>query len=205
MGATPKKGQREKDLTSRYLSGGYDEDRADSEERFSPKNKAREQEKIQRTAVMRAEEESGQNIDTLPIGQVVQVHSRFCEVQFDGVTYLAVVRRTLTKVSNAYVVVGDLVRFRKSEQPVLKPSERSSPILSELRKDMPEAVIEQILPRQTLLTRSDSFKGIEQHPIVANAEQMLIVASIRGPRVKWGLIDRMLVAAQGGKLRRFFA
>src|SRR5262249_2334034 len=34
-----------------------------------------------------------------------------------------------------------------------------------------------------------------------NAEQMLIVASIAQPRVKWGLIDRMLIAAQSGGLR----
>ena len=52
----PKKSQREKDLTSRYMSGGYDEDRADSEERFSPQNKARQKERILKTAIMRAEE-----------------------------------------------------------------------------------------------------------------------------------------------------
>ena len=41
---------------------------------------------------------------------------------------------------------------------------------------------------------------MDQHPIVANAEQMLIVASVLEPRVKWGLIDRMLVAARAGGL-----
>ena len=58
-----------------------------------------------------------------------------------------------------------------------------------------------MLPRQTVLTRADSFKGMTQHPIVANAEQMLIVASLRQPRVKWGLIDRMIVAAKSGGLK----
>jgi ribosome biogenesis GTPase len=61
-------------------------------------------------------------------------------------------------------------------------------------------MIEQILPRRTVLTRSDSFKQIESHPIVANAEQMLIVTSVREPDIKWGLIDRMLVAARAGGL-----
>jgi ribosome biogenesis GTPase len=51
-----------------------------------------------------------------------------------------------------------------------------------------------------VLTRADSFKGQLQHPIVANARRMLIVASIAQPIVKWGLIDRMIVAAQAGKL-----
>jgi ribosome biogenesis GTPase len=64
----------------------------------------------------------------------------------------------------------------------------------------PEAVIEAVLPRRTILTRSDSFKSDEQHPIVANADQMLIVVSLREPKVKWGLIDRMLIAARAGGL-----
>jgi len=57
-----------------------------------------------------------------------------------------------------------------------------------------------VLPRKTVLTRSDSFKGIVQHPIVANAQQMLIVISAKQPRPKWGLVDRMLVAALSGGL-----
>jgi len=57
-----------------------------------------------------------------------------------------------------------------------------------------------VLDRKTVLTRAESFKGTRSHPIVANAEQMLIVASLLFPAVKWGLVDRMLVAAQSGKL-----
>ncbi|HWE03252.1 MAG TPA: ribosome small subunit-dependent GTPase A [Tepidisphaeraceae bacterium] len=203
MPGKSKKGQREKDLTSRYLSGGYDEDRADSEERFSPKSKAREQDKIARTAVLRADEASGADIQTLPIGQVVQVHSLYCDVQHEGKTYLSVVRRTLTKISDGYIVVGDRVRFRTAETVKIGADriDGEGHTVPGHRKDMPESVIEQILPRETVLTRSDSFKGIEQHPIVANADQMLIVASLRQPRIKWGIIDRMLVAAQCGKLQ----
>jgi ribosome biogenesis GTPase / thiamine phosphate phosphatase len=203
MPGKPKKAQREKDLTSRYLSGGYDEDRADAKDSSHPRIKARQQDRLQRTAIMRAEEAPGADIDTLPLGQVVQVHSMYCDVQHEGKTYLASVRRTLTKVSDGYVVVGDRVRFRpedgeKSGADPLDAAGRADP---GPRKDMTEAVIEQILPRQTLLTRADSFKGMEQHPIVANAEQMLIVASLRNPKIKWGLVDRMLVAAQCGKLK----
>ena len=57
-----------------------------------------------------------------------------------------------------------------------------------------------MLPRQTVLTRADSFKAHNEHPIVANAEQMLIVVAVRQPRPKWGLVDRMTVAARGGGL-----
>ena len=65
----------------------------------------------------------------------------------------------------------------------------------------PQAVIEEVLPRTSILTRTDSFKGVDQHPIVANAQQMLIVASVKEPTARWGLVDRMLIAAQGGNLR----
>ena len=186
MKGKPKKNQRQKDLTAKYLAGDIDEDRVDQLQRFSERSKRHQQNKTRRTAARRAQEDSGADIETLPIGQVVTVYSLYVEVEHENTLYLCVVRKTLTRVSGTQVVVGDRVRFR--------PSGTSH----ETAK--PEAVIEQILPRSTLLTRSESFKGLAQHPIVANAQQMLIVASILSPRVKWGLVDRMLVAAQGGGL-----
>lgn len=68
------------------------------------------------------------------------------------------------------------------------------------RDESSGVVVEQILDRRTVLLRADSFKAQEAWPIVANAAQMLIVASPIEPRVKWGLIDRMTVAAQTGGL-----
>jgi len=149
---------------------------------------------------MRAEEESGADIQTLPIGQVVQVHSIYSDVEHEGKTYLCVVRKTLRRISDTQIVVGDRVRFRPAEL----SEEQRQKLLAEAqtaRGELHTAVIEQVLPRETILLRSDSFKAVEQHPIVANAQQMLIVASVRLPNVKWGLIDRMLVAAQSGGLR----
>lgn len=196
----PKKGPREKDLTSRYFSGDLDEDRIEAQERFKPRNKTLEQDKILRTALMRAEEESGADIQTLPIGQVIQVHSLFSEVEFEGKTFLCVVRKTLQKISDTQIVVGDRVRFRQADIGA-EAEQKLAEQLHTARKDMHPGMIEQILPRQTILLRADSFKAIEQHPIVANAQQMLIVASIRLPHIKWGLIDRMLIAAQSGGLK----
>ncbi|HRK31438.1 MAG TPA: ribosome small subunit-dependent GTPase A, partial [Tepidisphaeraceae bacterium] len=43
-------------------------------------------------------------------------------------------------------------------------------------------------------------KSVGQIPILANAEQMLIVASLLLPRIKWGLVDRMIVAALAGRV-----
>lgn len=186
MASNRRKGPREKDLTRRYMSGDWDEDRIDAQQRFSDRNKSAEQNKIEKTALLRAAEQSGAELDrqSLPIGQVIQVHSLFSEVQHETGVRLCVVRKTLARLSDTFIVVGDRVRFRDAG--------------TVDEQGRPEAVIEEILPRQTVLTRT---KGGGQHPIVANAEQMLIVASLHHPRVKWGLVDRMIVAAQAGHLR----
>ncbi|HTL27772.1 MAG TPA: ribosome small subunit-dependent GTPase A [Tepidisphaeraceae bacterium] len=187
MKGKPKKPPREKDLTSRYLSGNLDEDRVEQQQKFSQRAKHAQQNKTAKTALMRAAEEAGQiDMASLPVGEVVQNYSLFCDVQHDGQIYLCVLRKTLMQVGGAGVIVGDRVRFRATG--------------STDEQGRPEAVIEEIQPRETLLTRADSFKAIESHPIVANADQMLIVASVAQPAVKWGLVDRMLIAARAGGL-----
>ncbi|HEX5244453.1 MAG TPA: hypothetical protein VFW23_14420, partial [Tepidisphaeraceae bacterium] len=165
MSGKPKKGPREKDLTSRYLSGALDEDRLDSLEAFKPSNKERAQGKILRTSQLR-QEESTVDTSTLPIGRVIQVFSLYCEIQFEGSTYLCVVRKTLQKISQTQLVVGDFVRFRTMEREAT--AELQTTLATENQK-LPQGVVEEVLPRKTVLTRSDSFKGIVQHPIVANA------------------------------------
>jgi len=196
MSGKPKKGPREKDLTSRYLSGALDEDRLDSLEAFKPSNKQRAQGKILRTSQLR-QEESAVDTSALPVGHVIQVFSLFCEVESEGTTYLCVVRKTLQRISQTQLVVGDFVRFRIVEREGASELQASLPPGNQ---QLPQGVVEEVLPRKTVLTRSDSFKGIVQHPIVANAQQMLIVISAKQPRPKWGLVDRMLVAALSGGL-----
>jgi ribosome biogenesis GTPase / thiamine phosphate phosphatase len=187
MKGKPKKSPREKDVTSRYVAGDLDDDRLDNVQRFNTRSKHHQQSKTLRTALMRADEQADlSDVHTLPIGQVVQVYSLYCQVESAGKTWLCVVRKTLAKVVGGDIVVGDLVRFRD-----LGAVDESG---------QPEAVLEQVLPRRTVLTRADSFKQIHSHPIVANAEQMLIVASVHEPDVKWGLVDRMIVAAKSGGL-----
>ena len=182
------------------MSGGMDEDRVDQQERFTPRSKSAEQNKILKTAMMRAAEElASGDVNVLPVGEVIQVFSLYSEVEYGKVPYLCVVRKTLSKISDTSMVVGDRVRFRHVADTEL--TREAPPGTPPPTVRVKEAVIEQILPRETVLTRADSFKGNVQHPIVANAEQMLIVASLREPNIKWGLIDRMLVAARSGGLR----
>jgi ribosome biogenesis GTPase len=187
MSGRRRKPPREKDLTRRFLEGDSEADRLDTHQRFGSRSKGAEQGKIERTALLRAAEgEQSADIERLLVGQVAQVYSLFCKVEHPTGTRLCSVRKTLNKLSETGIVVGDEVRFRDSD--------------SRTESGEIEAVIEQVLPRRTVLTRTESFRGTQQHPIVANAEQMLIVVSILKPRVKWGLVDRMLVAAQSGGL-----
>lgn len=193
-------------LADRYRDGEFDADRLYEKEdepgqHFSARNKNAQQDKMLRTSILRAGEQVDPgDIESLPLGQVTQVYSRFCEVEFAGKTYLCVVRKTLTKLADTQLVVGDRVRFREAVSAEVVKTIAALPRAVKLDAARPDAVIEQIQPRQTVLTRADSFKGSTQHPIVANAEQMLIVASAKLPAVKWGLVDRMLVAARSGKL-----
>jgi ribosome biogenesis GTPase len=187
MGRLRRKNPREKDLTSRVFSGDYDQDEVQTPHRFSKKIKRAQQEKIERTAILRADKEvlSG-DLESLPIGEVTQVFSLFCDIDTPAGVRRCVTRKTLSKLSATSIVVGDLVRFRETGR--------------HDESGIEEAVIEQVLPRKTILTRAGSFNNSLQKPIVANAGQMLIVTSLVMPRVKWGLVDRMLIAAQSGGL-----
>lgn len=178
----PKKSGRDRDLTRAFLTGAFDEDRVDSEERFGERSKHHQKNKTARTQEARGAEE----LAKLPVGEVQQVHSLFVDVLHEGKLYQCTQRKTLAKVSKTQIVVGDFVRFAIAPQ------------LNDVVKN--EAVIETIEPRKTLLVRADSFKAIEVHPIVANAQQMLIVAALHLPEVKWGLVDRMVIAARSGGL-----
>jgi ribosome biogenesis GTPase len=56
-----------------------------------------------------------------------------------------------------------------------------------------EGVIERILPRRSELVRGTA--GGKPVLVAANMEQVLIVVAAREPEPRWGLVDRMLVAA----------
>jgi ribosome biogenesis GTPase len=61
-----------------------------------------------------------------------------------------------------------------------------------------EGIIERVEPRSGVLSRTS--KG-RQHVIVANVDQMIVVASAAEPRIKPNLIDRYLVTAEKARIR----
>lgn len=121
-------------------------------------------------------------------GLVVTVRGQVARVEdAAGECWDCVTRRVLRTVlidSRSNICVGDQVRF--SDQSALSGGQRAG-------------VIEHVEARKTTLSRRER-RGRE-HALVANAEQLLIVASIAQPGLKPHLIDRYLVAAARGDLR----
>ncbi len=89
------------------------------------------------------------------------------------------VLRTLSRDARNAVVTGDIVLFRQEG-------------------DDYQGVIERAEPRAGVLSRGSQGR---EHIIVANVDQVVIVASAVDPPLKPGLIDRFLVSAEKGGVR----
>ena len=63
------------------------------------------------------------------------------------------------------------------------------------------ARIVEVLPRTTLLRRSADDDDPVERPLVANADQLVIVVAVANPEPRTGLIDRFLVAAYDAGMR----
>jgi ribosome biogenesis GTPase len=185
MARQSRKRPPKKDLTGDFLAGGLDEDRVAGRQKYGKRSKYHQQMKTLRTAARRHAEGGPETAGPLELGLVIEVHGLFCTIETPAGPVLGVIRKTLQKLLPTRVVVGDVVRFSRVAEP---------------EPGAPQVIVEGFEPRRTLLTRADSFKGREEHPIVANADAVLIVASVVQPRVKWQLIERLIVASRVGGL-----
>ncbi|MBN1317703.1 MAG: ribosome small subunit-dependent GTPase A [Anaerolineales bacterium] len=124
-----------------------------------------------------------QNQDNLT-GLVVSVSAGYCQVQLAGRQLLCSIRGALSAIDTGFtnlVAVGDRV------------------LVSENGKT--QGVVEDVFPRKSILVRPDVFNDHFKQVIVANADQLLIVASWRSPKIWFELIDRMIIAAESNNLR----
>lgn len=129
---------------------------------------------------------------TGPIGTVIEVSTGLCRVRVDGgveprFDLICGVRGALSAEDTGFtnvVAVGDRV--------VISPGEGAADEVHPAE----EGVIEAVLPRRSALTRPDVFYGHLQQVIVANADQLLIVAAWQDPVLWMELIDRYLIAAE---------
>lgn len=115
-------------------------------------------------------------------GRVLSVHGLASQVQgADGQIYRCAVRRllkTITTDKRHVLAAGDRVLFR----PV---------------PGMLEGIIERVEPRHGSISRTSRGR---QHVLVTNVDRLLIVTSAAEPRLKPNLIDRLLVAAEKGRV-----
>lgn len=115
-------------------------------------------------------------------GRVLAVHGLISTVEADdGAQYQCAVRRLLKTLHTDLrhvVAAGDRVLFR--------PADNS------------EGIIERVEPRHGVLSRDSRGR---QQVLVANVDQLLVVASAAEPPLKPNLVDRFLVAAEQGRMR----
>lgn len=64
-----------------------------------------------------------------------------------------------------------------------------------------EGVIEEVLNRHSVLSRPKIAAEAFEHVLAANMDSLIVVASLKKPALKTGLIDRFIIAAQIGNLQ----
>jgi ribosome biogenesis GTPase len=165
------------------LDALYDLD-TPTEERIMPRGERERRQAALDDALarLREKEQSEKAVDDRQVpglrGMVVEVSSSLCRVQVDGGTLLCGIRGSLSAEDSGYtnvVAVGDQVLLTKEGDD--------------------QGVVETVLPRRSILARPDPFYTHLQQVIVANADQLLIVAAWRDPSFWPELVDRYLIAA----------
>lgn len=130
------------------------------------------------------------------LARVVEVHKRYSfvspELDSHTIAMKDVRMGTITKkylttdrAERNFVCVGDRVLCRPA--PENEPNAKS---------DLPQCAIMHVAPRTSRIARTDPSSPDRQHVLAANMDQLLVVASVLKPKVKWGLIDRYLVLAE---------
>lgn len=174
---------RDSNWTRQFRDGSLD-DQSASHQRVSGKGDMTRHRTIQGQT---SDSEEGLSIElesedtSVLVGRVLKVHGLECVVvSQSGVMVRCAVRQVLKSISTDarhVVVAGDVVGYR--------PEGAS------------QGLIVSVKPRQGVLSRTSKGK---RHILVANVQQILIVASAAQPDLKAHLIDRFLVTAEQASL-----
>jgi ribosome biogenesis GTPase len=184
---------RKTDWTQQFGQPDSQEQATASGERVSGKG-----ELTRRRTVRSADLQPHETHADLPLGVHLEVDETVCRrgrvlsvygltsavLAEDGQVYQCATRRllkTLLSEQRNVVAAGDRVLFRPTENTQTK-----------------EGFIARVEPRHGTICRSSRGR---QHVLVANVDQLLIVASVAEPCLKPNLIDRMLAAAEKGGVR----
>ncbi|MEC9096882.1 MAG: GTPase RsgA, partial [Planctomycetota bacterium] len=178
---------RNADFTREYREHGFKEKGTVSRERLTGKGELTRHRTVFGEAV-------GENDDPVSVhlevdvtdcvsGRVLSVHGLNCKVQGqDGREYRCAVRgllKNLTTDQRNVVAAGDIVMVRRESS----LNDRQSS----------EGLIVRIEPRYGCISRTSNG---QQHVLVANVDQMVIVTSAAEPELKPNLIERFLVTAE---------
>ncbi len=115
-------------------------------------------------------------------GIVVSAHGKFFIVRADNTEYTCEIRGRVKRATDATtpVAVGDHVKIEVS--------------------DASTGMIREVGERRSMLFRPAKGSTQKKQVIAANLDQLAIVASVKSPDLKPGLIDRFLIAAGLGNL-----
>jgi ribosome biogenesis GTPase len=180
------------DWTRKFEEHGFTEESEVAVERIGGKSELSRK----RTVIGELAKDDAENIgfDVLPdvdttnllAGRVLRVHGVNSVVQIeDGRLFHCVTRRILKTLSTDQrqpVVTGDRVLIRTT------PTHES----------VGEGMIERVEPRTGTIARTSKQR---KHVIVANVDQVLIVASAEQPALKPNLIDRLILTAEQSGVR----
>jgi len=182
------KGPRQKNWTETG-DNNWDELEDVQHERVMPRNENERRREVEAFAFqdedsLNSEQATHSTLDTdQQRGLVIEAGSGFCRVDTGQTIRLCHLRGGLKSQNRTYtnvVAVGDEVIIREDETE--------------------EGVVEYVLPRRSVLTRPDVYHEHLQQVIVANVDQLLIVAAWREPEIWLELIDRYLIAAEWDEL-----
>jgi ribosome biogenesis GTPase / thiamine phosphate phosphatase len=184
---------RKTDWTRQFGEHGFQEQAPETEERISGRGETNRRRTIctSEAAAELGDAEMPYDVH-LDVDETACRHGRVLSVfglastvlGDDGHCYQCATRRILKTLSTDQrnpVAAGDRVLFRAEETTQTR-----------------EGLIERVEPRHGTISRA--VRGRRQ-VIVSNVDQLLIVASVAEPRLKPNLIDRMLVAAEKGRVR----
>jgi ribosome biogenesis GTPase len=138
----------------------------------------------QREGITRDEalEAVAENMD-LPIGRILAIKSRLCQVDFGHEIMRCQLRGKFKELSldqRSVIAVGDRVKVERQEDG--------------------DGLICELLPRKNEIARISYTHSRMAHVIAANVDLMVIVSSVQGPPLWPGLIDRYLVVAHHQEL-----
>ncbi len=180
---------RQRGQLSQQMGAGDELDDLHSDERISRKGAVTRHRTIFSTAGSAAGEAPLRDVDTagcLP-GRILSPRGAEYLVETDdGAFYECTVRRLLQSLAS-----DDRTAVAAGDRVLVRPSSTSN-------ASSRQGVIERVEPRHGILTRKIRS---QKHVLVANVDQVLIVASAADPPLKPSLIDRYLISAAAGGIR----